>query len=219
MGPRRGHRFFMILGSIFGRFLDPNWHQNRPQNGFENTSKIRYKKCIEKVNLCVVSGTLFGHIFDPKIAYFPNVFKALILKMVLTCFYNFFKRVEPQKSLKSCRKTRVFARVTSRSNCKENLWFYTLPGIIFRQFWHQIPSLFWNWFWHRFLTPFWTHLGAKMAPIWIQKSTKNRSKNTSEKTSKNDADLAPQGRVFGTPRGCQILPVRGPPPLTSPPRA
>ena len=143
MGPRRGHRFFMILGSIFGRFLDPNWHQNRPQNGFENTSKIRYKKCIEKVSLCVVSGTLFGPIFDPKIAYFPNVFKALILKMVLTCFYNFLKRVEPQKSLKSCRKTRVFARVTSRSNCKENLRFYTLPGIIFRQFWHQIPSLFW----------------------------------------------------------------------------
>ena len=105
----------------FCPLLDPIWHHNRAQNGFENTSKIRYKKCIEKVSLCVVSGTLLDPIFDPKIAYFPNVFKALILKMVLTCFYNFFKRVEPQKSLKSCRKTRVFARVTSRSNCKENL--------------------------------------------------------------------------------------------------
>ena len=113
--------------------------------------------------------------------------------------------MEPQKSLKSCRKTRVFARVTSRSNCKENLWFYTLPGIIFRQFWHQIPSLFWNWFWHRFLTPFWTHLGAKMAPIWVQKSTKNRSKNTSEKTSKKRHVL----RSRGAPRGVSDLSLAG----------
>ena len=93
----RGHRFFIILGSILDPFLDPFWLHFRIKTCSKNTSNSQAKSIPKILFFCVVLATFWSSI----LVKIPSIFKTFRKHPFRTSFSCVFATFSIRRNLKN----------------------------------------------------------------------------------------------------------------------
>ena len=146
-------------------------------------SKITCNNVSKKVRIRTFRGPFLGSLFAPNLVYFPNTFQASILSVRFTCFVQTSNRWTLKKQCISAVKhvfqqgLHIYHNVGKTTNLHPfRAQFSTVLASMFITFSVSISASIFE----VILDAFYVQNGSKMGP----KSTQNRSKNASRKSSK-----------------------------------
>ena len=141
------------------------------------------QKYIEKLCLWTFQVPLFGIFFGPNVMYFPNVFQAYISSVRFTCFVHFSNCCTLKKHCISAVKHVFQQGPHIQHSVGKSKDFTLFQGTIFDDFasiFDRFSVSFFSLMFEAVLAALQAENGSKAGPKTIQ----NRSKNTSEKSTK-----------------------------------